>query len=74
VNKDVVEGDGHEHARGEAGEQSEPLRTASRNPTQGVMSGATRMPSNKTACESSRYPSPKIAPHTSEKTNNSMDG
>ena len=34
--------------------RKEPVRTASKNPTQGVISGATRMPNIKTACESSR--------------------
>jgi len=54
--------------------RGEPVSTASRNPTQGVINGVIRMPSKSTACESSRKPSPMIAPQTSENTNNSMDG
>ena len=54
--------------------RGEPVRMASRKPTQGVMSGVTRMPSKSTACESSRKPSPMIAPQASENTNNSKDG
>ena len=54
--------------------RGEPVKMASRNPTQGVISGVTRMPSKSTACESSRKPSPRIAPQASENTNNSMDG
>ena len=54
--------------------RGEPVKMASRKPTHGVMSGVTRMPSKSTACESSKNPSPTIAPHTREKTNNSKDG
>lgn len=54
--------------------RGEPVKMASRNPTQGVIIGVTRMPSKSTACESSRNPSPTIAPHTSEKTKSSSDG
>lgn len=51
-----------------------PVKRASKNPTQGVIMGVTRMPSKSTACESSKKPSPTIAPHTSEKTKSSSDG
>jgi len=54
--------------------RGEPLMMASRKPTQGVISGVTRMPSKSTACESSKNPSPTIAPQASENTNNSKVG
>ena len=54
--------------------RGEPVRMASKKPTHGVISGATSRPRKSTACESSRKPSPRIAPHTNEKTNNSNDG
>lgn len=54
--------------------RGEPVRMASKKPTQGVMSGVTRIPSKSTACESSKKPNPRIAPHAREKMNNSKDG
>lgn len=54
--------------------RNEPVRLASKNPTHGIINGAARIPSNRTACESRKNPSPRIAPHASEKTNNSIEG
>ena len=54
--------------------RGEPVKMASKKPTQGVISGVIKMPSKSTACESSRKPSPRIAPQTSENTNNSKEG
>ncbi len=54
--------------------RGEPVKIESKNPTHGTINGATRMPSNNTACESSKKPNPKIAPHTNANTNNSIDG
>ena len=53
---------------------TEPVKMASKNPTHGIINGATKIPNNKMACESNKNPRPNIAPHTNEKINNSIDG
>src|SRR5262245_46285847 len=52
----------------------EPAMVASRNPIQGVINGATRMPKINNACELTKYPAPRMTPAISENTKNSYDG
>ncbi len=54
--------------------RGEPVKRASKKPTQGTINGASKIPSKSTACLSSIKPRPRMAPQASENTNNSMDG